>query len=190
MKDLTYIMTHEEERQAELARIAGELTGAMLAEGLNSSDPALRGAAIATRNILIDQWELLAGRAFTWGQIAANAFVEGYKDRLRRASLDRILRNIANPGPTSGGNRQHGGPVQAGQSYIVGEKQPELFVPNQNGRILPSVPTASPSAWGGGGITININGSYMGPAGLRALHADIEQAVRQGVRGAGWQVAR
>lgn len=40
--------------------------------------------------------------------------------------------------------RASGGPVRAGQPYIVGEHRPELFVPDSNGTILPSVP-------GGGG---------------------------------------
>ena len=53
---------------------------------------------------------------------------------------------------TSGGNlsvgggfevRQHGGPAIAGRPIIVGEKRPELFVPNVSGTILPSVPTTS-----------------------------------------------
>jgi hypothetical protein len=33
-----------------------------------------------------------------------------------------------------------GGPVRAGQPYIVGEERPELFVPDQAGYILPEVP--------------------------------------------------
>lgn len=36
--------------------------------------------------------------------------------------------------------RALGGPVTAGQPYIVGENRPELFVPNESGRILPRVP--------------------------------------------------
>jgi hypothetical protein len=36
--------------------------------------------------------------------------------------------------------RASGGPVRAGQPYIVGEKRPELFVPSENGMILPRVP--------------------------------------------------
>jgi hypothetical protein len=38
--------------------------------------------------------------------------------------------------------RQHGGPVLMGQPYVVGEKRAEVFVPEVNGRILPSVPAA------------------------------------------------
>lgn len=53
----------------------------------------------------------------------------------------------------SGGGRASGGPVTAGESYIVGEKQPELFVPRQNGTILPSVPQ------GGGTTEVNVYSS-------------------------------
>lgn len=35
--------------------------------------------------------------------------------------------------------RATGGPVMAGQAYIVGEKRPEVFVPETNGQIVPSV---------------------------------------------------
>ncbi len=36
--------------------------------------------------------------------------------------------------------RAAGGPVAAGQAYIVGERRPELFIPHTSGQILPSVP--------------------------------------------------
>ena len=55
--------------------------------------------------------------------------------------------------------KENGGPVKAGQPYIVGERQPELFVPRTSGTILPSVPR------GGGGnttnnmITVNVDAS-------------------------------
>lgn len=32
--------------------------------------------------------------------------------------------------------RQHGGPVKAGDPYVVGEAGPEIFIPNQSGRIV------------------------------------------------------
>jgi hypothetical protein len=38
--------------------------------------------------------------------------------------------------------RERGGPVRKGQPYIVGEKRAEVFVPDQNGTILPKVPDA------------------------------------------------
>lgn len=36
------------------------------------------------------------------------------------------------------GPREKGGPVEAGQSYLVGEKGPELFTPNAGGQITPN----------------------------------------------------
>lgn len=58
-----------------------------------------------------------------------------------------------------GGFREGGGPVSAGQAYVVGEKRPELFVPNTNGFIAPRLPSL-----GGGGasplnVTINAPGA-------------------------------
>ena len=50
--------------------------------------------------------------------------------------------------------KANGGPVKAGQPYIVGERQPELFVPNRSGTILPSVPSM---ASGGDSITNIVN---------------------------------
>src|SRR5262245_34008358 len=55
--------------------------------------------------------------------------------------------------------RQHGGPVLAGEAYVVGEKRPELFIPDQNGMILPAVPSMGSTGVGagGGGVNVNIN---------------------------------
>jgi len=44
--------------------------------------------------------------------------------------------------------RATGGPVTAGQPYVVGERRPELFVPNTDGYVLPDVP-----GMGGGSMT-------------------------------------
>lgn len=51
------------------------------------------------------------------------------------------------------GTRAIGGPVQAGGSYLVGERGPELFVPGRSGSIVPN------SELAGGGVTVvqNIN---------------------------------
>lgn len=63
-----------------------------------------------------------------------------------------------------GGFRATGGPVSANQSYIVGERGPELFVPNSSGTIVPNNSMDDVTAFGGrtgGGdnieVTFNIN---------------------------------
>jgi len=59
---------------------------------------------------------------------------------------------------------QHGGVVQAGMSYLVGERGPEMFVPERPGTILPheltmALPALLGMAGGGGGTigpTVNV----------------------------------
>jgi hypothetical protein len=62
-----------------------------------------------------------------------------------------------NLGALFGGARAAGGPVEAGKAYLVGEKRPELFVPNKSGVILPSVSNGKRSSGGAGGdVTVNL----------------------------------
>ena len=56
------------------------------------------------------------------------------------------------PGLDFSGFRASGGPVMGGQSYLVGERGPELFTPSSSGNI-----TAN-GAMGGNTITVNVNG--------------------------------
>lgn len=78
------------------------------------------------------------------------------------------------------GFRANGGPVTAGQPYIVGEKRPELFVPNVSGKIMPRIPDiASPRGGMGGGVSIampiTIDATGADAAGL----ARVEQRLAQ-----------
>lgn len=64
--------------------------------------------------------------------------------------IDRL--NMADPNWSGnqfrskfGGFREHGGPVKAGYSYVVGEKRAELFTPTTDGHISPSVPSGGKS---------------------------------------------
>lgn len=52
------------------------------------------------------------------------------------------------------GARASGGPVEAGKTYIVGEKRPELFVPTTNGKIVPDTKALSSSS---SMVSINIS---------------------------------
>jgi TP901 family phage tail tape measure protein len=68
--------------------------------------------------------------------------------------------------------RASGGPVRAGQPYVVGERRRELFVPGMDGAIIPRV--ARPVS-GGGGVTINA------PVTINAAGGDA-MAIRDQVR--------
>lgn len=66
-----------------------------------------------------------------------------------RAALGTLSANIG--GAITGlFGRAEGGPVEAGRPYIVGEKRPELFVPNRDGYIYPRVPS------GGGQVEVYV----------------------------------
>lgn len=81
--------------------------------------------------------------------------------------------------------RQSGGPVSAGQPYIVGERRAELFVPSSAGYIYPNVDS------GGGGTTVNVYNQAAGTTtrqqervnGLGGKEIDIyiEQIVQRGI---------
>ena len=49
--------------------------------------------------------------------------------------------------------RASGGPVKGGDPYVVGEKGPELFVPNSSGNIVPN------HAMGGSNMVVNVDAS-------------------------------
>jgi len=69
-----------------------------------------------------------------------------------RKLLQLVTKHAAGTGPTVGdpGTRATGGPVYAGMPYVVGETQPELFVPSTNGYIVPHIPSLATGTAGGG----------------------------------------
>lgn len=73
-----------------------------------------------------------------------------------------------------GGFKADGGSVSRGKSYIVGERGPELFAPNQSGSIIPNAQDS-----GGINIVNNIDASGGG--------ADVDQRIRIAVTAAGQQ---
>jgi uncharacterized caspase-like protein len=77
-----------------------------------------------------------------------------------------------NPFKQSG--RAIGGPVTAGMPYLVGERGPELFVPQQSGGIVPN----------GGGIVINIAEAKMStPDDVRRLAQELQRELDRRRRG-------
>ncbi len=82
-------------------------------------------------------------------------------------------------GPFSyGGQRAMGGPVDPSSIYMVGERGPEMFVPNTAGNIVPN--------GGGGGVTLvmNVNAQGAGPREIDALRMQIPALARAAVEDA------
>jgi TP901 family phage tail tape measure protein len=85
--------------------------------------------------------------------------------------------NVRLPAPQT---RATGGPVQAGQSYLIGERGAEMFVPRQDGSI---VPNHRLGAGGGGGIYITVNAG-MGTNGPQ-VGEEIVAAIKRYERSSG-----
>jgi hypothetical protein len=71
-----------------------------------------------------------------------------------------------------GGFREGGGPVSPGRAYVVGERRPELFVPDSAGTIMPGV--------GQGGITVVQHVTI----GAGVNRSEVMQAMEAAKRGA------
>lgn len=78
-----------------------------------------------------------------------------------------------------GGGKAMGGPVNAGTSYVVGERGPELFVPNTAGTIVPN-------GGGGRGNTINltVNGAIDAEGTARTIVDVLNRSFSRGTLGA------
>jgi phage-related minor tail protein len=76
--------------------------------------------------------------------------------------------------------RAIGGSVQNGSPYMVGERGPELFIPNSQGSIVPN------SRMGGGGVTVNqtINVSTGVQQTVRAEIATLMPQIANAAKGA------
>lgn len=134
------------------ARPVFEMVGSVLGTGLSAAAfvADTLAAAIGAVKSLID------GASQSLGPIAgavgaavspANSLASAF-DRIASSSASAAasIRTIASGAATSavlgvGGGllgRASGGPVNAGQTYVVGERGPELFTPGQSGNITPN----------------------------------------------------
>lgn len=77
-----------------------------------------------------------------------------------------------------GGGRAAGGPVSAGTAYMVGEKGPELFVPNSSGSIVPN------GAGRGTTINLTVNGAIDPEGTARTIVDVLNRSQARGTLGA------
>ncbi|QBX38674.1 hypothetical protein E4M02_11165 [Brevundimonas sp. S30B] len=151
-----------EERINEILRLRPELTAAAARAQATEEADALKSAGISGE--MREEFR----RSFRDGiRAAIDGDMGGFFENLADRFTDRMLDNLADDlfnllsqaakGFASGGGqgggflssllssfgrRATGGPVTAGQPYIVGERRAEVFVPSVNGTVLPSVNAA------------------------------------------------
>lgn len=152
------------------AEAMGALRTALDAAGGATGAGGARGAASATDELTEAQRRLQeASRSvessfesafvgLVSGTRSARDAVAGLLQDLARLAAQAAFRSLfsgssffAGLGSIFGGFRAAGGPVSAGRAYVVGERGPELFVPQAGGSIVPN------HAMGGGGSSVTIN---------------------------------
>jgi phage-related minor tail protein len=78
------------------------------------------------------------GRAAFDGEASFKRLAKTILEELAKVALDRIFTSGSKGGGLPFfGAKAAGGAVNAGGAYLVGERGPELFVPNQSGNIAP-----------------------------------------------------
>ena len=102
---------------------------------------------------------------------AMQQVIASYKaGKITKAQYQNFFQSIS--------QRASGGPVNAGQPYIVGEQGQELFVPNTSGTIVPNNKLAS-SGSGAPNVSLSVNmGMYAGlPSEKRKIAVDLYREV-------------
>jgi hypothetical protein len=103
------------------------------------------------------------------------AFIKLVKDNPLVQGIGSVIDKIF------GGGKAAGGPVNAGTTYLVGERGPELFTPSGSGNIIPNHKMGG----GGGGISITVNGA-LDPEGVaRQIVTILNNSTYRGTLGSG-----
>ncbi len=141
---------------------------AALVAAEKSKDPDVRAQAARTRAI-IEQG--VKPNTVPAGEKAGQGVVTGLNNKsgavgtaaynLGKTIVRNMLGGLSNTARTKDDTyiprRAHGGPVTAGQPYIVGEHRAELFVPSVSGTIMPDLSALMSTPSGGGGTTVNLS---------------------------------
>lgn len=175
---------------------AGRIVGAAISDAsqdIIDDDPFVQlsrdmFSAIQTAQSLEDALERIGLQLL---ELAANEFISRAFGGGGGSGFGSILSGLGSTvlsffGGAGGGGgapialRANGGPVRRGQPYIVGERQAELFVPDRNGVIFPSVPNIQvPNLGPSQNMTVSVGDTYVTINRPGASDADIERRLRQ-----------
>jgi hypothetical protein len=132
---------------AEASRIAAETFGLAYVENASKATAAMQVFDAAVNKTAADAAAADAAQRnsfqFAGAMALPDRFANMSTEAKQLAGYIDLYGHVTPLGQSVGfgysaGGRAGGGPVSAGEAYIVGEKGPELFVPNGNGAIVPS----------------------------------------------------
>lgn len=171
----TYNETQRE--QEEIQRLVASQSAAALSSiitGTADADDALRALGQSILTNITEKLIDASLEALAFDQILSSLGSSG--------GIGSFLSSLfgGGGGINSGapGFRQFGGPVRRGQPYIVGERQAELFVPDQSGFIFPD---ANPAIGGGNTFVYAPNVSNASLEARREIRESYEP-FRQGIK--------
>ncbi len=129
---------------------------------------------------------LISGLITGFGKVvkAIETVITTIKNLINLVTSNPLVKGIGNVISSAfGGGRANGGAVNAGTSYLVGERGAELFVPETDGRIIPN------DKLGGGGvvnnISINVSGAIDREGTARQIIDLLNNSFYRGTLGAG-----
>ncbi|HEY7821330.1 MAG TPA: hypothetical protein VIG24_00770, partial [Acidimicrobiia bacterium] len=148
-------------------------------------------------NAIMNLFQRLGSRSAKRTADNFTADIAGSQGNRMRSSMDALaaslnrtatitIRTVHESVYTSSGlpGRAMGGPVSARNAYVVGERGPEVFVPDMSGNIIPnnmlgSIPISGGGGGGGGSVTnVNVNVN----AGMGADGAEVGRKVVEAIR--------
>ncbi len=147
--------------------------------GIIKNWDTIKGATIASWNAIRDFFKNI------WEDIKNiwNSAIKWLMDKIKPLlnALDRLqssgVVNSVKGGISKIGDifRANGGPVMAGNPYIVGERGPELFVPSASGKIIPN----GAMAGGGSAVIVNVNGgNYLDRDAARMFGNELAKLIK------------
>ena len=119
-------------------------------EALKKIQSLYDGIASSIETGLVDAIEGAINGTKTLGDVARSVFTEIQRS-LIRFGVNAFLGGLPGVGQFF---RANGGPVSSGKSYMVGERGPEMFVPNAGGRIVPNSDMGSAT-----NVVVNVDAS-------------------------------
>ena len=121
-----------------------------LQQELERVNSLYQGIADTVQSGLVDAIEGAINGTKTLGEVARSVFAQ-----IQRSLISFGVNAFLGGLPGIGGFfRANGGPVSTGKSYMVGERGPEMFVPNTGGRIVPNSDMGSST-----NVVVNVDAS-------------------------------
>ena len=132
------------------------------------------GIASTIETGIVDALEGAINGTKTLGEVAQSVF-GSLQRQLLDFGVNAALSSI--PGIGKFFARANGGPVSSGKSYMVGERGPEMFVPNTGGRIVPN------SDMGGStNVVVNVDASGSSVEGNEQDSRQLGRAIASAVQ--------